>query len=890
MPYDASVGITLSIREALRANTCEKRGEIYSLSLLSGNEENGFLSKLKEIQGSCLGKEDAAESIDTFIRSNIKREWYHTDFQFKAVIEEEAAYQKALASFFIGKETVESNVRWKVPVSFTSGTVSVCEVYGYVHAIFREDSGRHTAVIFLDGKPVYSMRARKFENKLENAPELIGAYLSLREKYGDDMRLVLAYSRPKDSKKSTGFDETQILSWSFKGVSEAELMERFEKVLTEKKETSDCSTCRYSSLCSGMNIPKAEKKENADKKRNPRFTEDQQKLVDFKDGACAVYAVPGAGKTTSLVYRLKKLLDAGVDAKSILFVTFTNKACEEIRERVKELLNADFEEELPDIFTYNGLGWQILRDNREIVGDLKLLSSLDEKLFLMECISELEEPLKGFNMTALEGRYGLLNELLRSFRAFDGDEKTAEKEFSRLLNNGKDPKQVQLLKEIVSHKISEYGYIGYDEQITLAYKLLSENPKILKEYGKQWRYIMADEFQDSSQDNVDLLYLLANAGKRNLVVVGDADQSIYEWRNASPKHLVNFQEVFPGAQMIYMRDNFRSVKNILAAANSLISKNANRVKMSMVAHKDATGLPNRVKNCSVREVPFIIEQLIKSNYQYGSIAVLSRNNAPLAKVKGVLDEKGIGSVSPTELLTRDAFFVLLKDILDMFFIGFTDTTDISMYRYLLACGITPPTKQEKKETLYKNLVVHYDVVPLISSDIDSMMAYEVYDADMAENELYESFRRLYFLFLEFLSPKYTPQKALKAVASAFDADKRMPSILELEKLIDFQDFSTLKDLWHYLQFMVDFGDDTKVEHEPSLDKVNLMTAHSSKGKEFPAVIILQSEDFTDTEEERRLLYVAMTRAEKVLFALETPGSESGMLNEIAGLMNTVRFA
>lgn len=890
MPKDVSTGIALSIREALRANTCKKRGEIYSLSLLSGNEENGFFSKLKEIQGSCLGKDDAPECIDAFIRSDIRRDWYHTDFQYKAVIEEEAAYQKALASFFIGKKSVESNVRWEIPISFVSGDVSVSEVYGYVHAVFKEDSGRHTAVIFMDGKPVYSMRARKYENKLENAPELIGAYLALHEKYGDDMRLVLAYSRPKDLKKSSGFDESQILSWSFKGVPEHELVERFSKILTEKKEGSDCSTCRYSSLCSGMNIPKAEKKENSGKRKNPRFTEDQQKLVDFKDGACAVYAVPGAGKTTSLVYRLKKLLDSGVDAKSILFVTFTNKACEEIRERVKSLLDADFEEELPDIFTYNGLGWQILRDNREIAGDLKLLSALDEKLFLMECISELKEPLKGFNMAALEGRYGLLSELVRSFRAFDSDEKTAEKEVSRLLNNGKDPEQVQCLKEIVSHRISENGYIGYDEQITLAYKLLSENPDILKEYGKRWGYIMADEFQDSSQDNVDLLYLLANAGKRNLVVVGDADQSIYEWRDASPKHLVNFQEVFPEAQMIYMRDNFRSVKNILAAANSLISRNANRVKMSMIAHKDATGLPNRVKNCSIKEVPFIIEQLIKSNYQYGSIAVLSRNNAPLAKVKGVLDEKGIGSVSPTELLTRDAFFVLVKDILDMFFYGFTDATDISMYRYLLACGITPPAKDDKRKTLYKNLVVHHNIVPLMASDMDSMMAYEVFDTDMAGNKLYEPFRKLYFIFSEFMTPRYTPQRALKSIIRAFDADKRMPSIIELERLIDFQGFSTLKDLWQYLQFMIDFADDTKVEHEPSPDKVNLMTAHGSKGKEFPAVIILQSEDFTDTEEERRLLYVAMTRAEKVLFALETPGSESGMLNEIAGLMNTVRFA
>lgn len=124
-----------------------------------------------------------------------------------------------------------------------------------------------------------------------------------------------------------------------------------------------------------------------------------------------------------------------------------------------------------------------------------------------------------------------------------------------------------------------------DEQITLAIEILKQNPQVRKRISIKWQYIMADEFQDASKENVELLYLIAKEKSPNIVVVGDADQSIYEWRNGSPKYLIEFPEIFPNTRKIYMQDNFRSTDQILESSNQLIALNQNRVDIFMRPHK-----------------------------------------------------------------------------------------------------------------------------------------------------------------------------------------------------------------------------------------------------------------------------------------------------------------
>ena len=334
-----------------------------------------------------------------------------------------------------------------------------------------------------------------------------------------------------------------------------------------------------------------------------------------------------------------------------------------------------------------------------------------------------------------------------------------------------------------------------------------------------------------------------------------------------------------------MKDNFRSVRQILEASNHLISKNLGRIAMFMVAHKESKALPYRMKNGELSHIPEIIELLRTKKYEYGDIAILSRNNSALIKARAILNKAGIDTLSPFDYLIKDHFYILVKDILDLFFLGFCNENDLSFFRYLLACEIDIPKKRNIKESYYRNLILFHKMTPIEVDNMESMMAYEVEDAEKQTDKLYLAFWRLYQLFVRFCYHK-NAATALKEIVYEFHCANNLPALQELIRLIDFEDLKDLRAFWEYLCFMVELEDDRKIEHEPVPEKVNLLTAHGSKGKEFPAVIILQTEDFGTTEEERRLLYVGMTRAKKVLFTLESSGKESELLNEISDYVLT----
>ena len=879
---------SLSIQQLIGTGNCQKRREYISFNLLRNDEISNFHSELLKLQGNHMGKPDVHKVIEDYIYQNSKREWYKMGSQYEIILAEEAAYHKRLASFFIGKSVTARNLPWSFSLKTTTDPTEHVEIYGHVHAVIKEND-RYNALILSNSTPKYSSRASLNKNKPSYAPELIAAYLGLSHMFGKNMKVSLVYDRHKEDSVGSEFHPAaQYLTADFSNLSEQELRSRLLEYTLNGKEPFDCLKCGFFSICSGMQLPIKEECEvfNDSIRKKPCFTDNQRKVVNFLDGTCAVYAVPGAGKTTALVYRLLNLLDSGIDPKEILFITFTNKACEEIKSRIKNRLNTEFDEELPEIYTYNGLGWQILRDHREIVGDLKLLTPIDEKQILIECIDLFKEPLKGYSYRYIEGPYGLLSSLLGSFKRLTAD---ASKETSNLYANGHDPEQVCRLKAIYENRIIEEKYIDFDQQITLARDLLLEHTDILQSYGKKWRYIMADEYQDSSKENVELLYLIADSGQKNLVVVGDTDQSIYEWRNGSPKYLLEFDKHYPNCQKIYMNDNFRSVRQILEASNVLISKNENRIDMFMVAHKDSNAMPYRIRNCYIAQIPSLLELLLKKNYSYGDVAILSRNNAPLHKVKEMLDKLGIESLSPADELANEPFYILVKDILDMFFLGFS-STDFAFFRYMLISGCKLPEKKDPNLSYYHNLVTFYDVVPILANDTLTMLTYGIEEDTEKENDpIYLAFKRLYYIFLELLRIK-EPKEYLQLLFRLFHIDSDAPAVTELLRIMDFQDFRTLEQFWGYLNLMEELNDNHKIERIPTSEKVNLMTAHSSKGKEFPVVILLQTEDYGDTEEERRLFYVAMTRAKKCLFALESPGNECHFLNEITDYMQTLQLS
>lgn len=860
---------------------CREKREMCALSLNKGNEERAFQHSILKYQGEVFGDSDAPKKISEYVKKGYNPEWMLTEAQYQIIVEEKAAYHARMAAFFVGRKRVEYQMRVQIPMEIPCGAVSIDGITQDVHAVTEEKKDAmnyYAAYIFQEGCPKYSKWARRKDRRPEYAPELICAYLGLYKKYSP-LRVCIVYLNHEKDRPQEPLKQIQIVEVDFSKETPEELMDRLKESLTAGQiEKGDCENCSLFTTCKVKDIVQIAAEEErpliepVKRQQAPKFTPSQKEVVDFEDGTCSVIAVPGAGKTTALVHRMVRLIDQGVEPSRILFVTFTNKAAEEIRTRAEMLLGDGTD--LPEVCTFNGLGWAILRDHPEIYGPLRLLTELEQKQLILRCMDEFGEKMKGFNYTYIQGRYGMLRSLIKSF---DKLEKESDKEITRLLKDGRDVQQVLQLHQAYKNLLKEEGYIDFDQQITLAVKLLKDNPALLEFYAGKYDYIMADEFQDSSQDNVNLLYLLTNAGKRNLVVVGDVDQSIYEWRDGSPVHLMEFAEKFPGTTVIHMKDNFRSGEEIILLANQLIQKNQNRIAMSMIPHKKGA-IPYFLKNQGIAQVPEIVQMLHGKNYEYGDIAVLARTNAPLANVKEALERVGIQAISPSDLLLHDGTFVLIKDVFDLYrHSSDEEYEDFPMYRYLLSQGAEVFYKPNRSASLYENLI-DGGLVRVNTKEVDSILEYGV-EQDDTGNPYYEAFKRLFQLFLV-LDGNIPAPKALEAVCALLHVPEKHPVRLALEERIDQQDIRETGVFTQYLQEMVDLADDGTVDNEVCPEKVSLMTSHKSKGKEFPVVIIIQSEDYEKTEEERRLMYVSMTRAKKVLFILESPGSHCSLIDDL----------
>lgn len=854
-----------SIRQIMRMMGCEYNADYDRLNILMDKERLERISMeedLMSLHGTVFGQEDAPEKIEAYIRDNFKQEWFLAEAQYEEQLKEKIFYHKRMSSFFIGKKVLDANVRYQVMLAKEIGYTHSKLFQGVVHVITVDEKNSPNAIIFKAGKPVYKWGARKPDTKIENAPELLAAYIGLSPVYGSELKVTIVYLKcDNDSIENESLKKTQIVTADFSRTEEKILKDRLQRVLTEFVE-KDCDSCRYKILCKGeARIVEQENKALVPGK-TPIFTASQQEVVDFGKGACAVYAVPGAGKTTTLVYRLCRMISSGIDPQSIMFVTFTRKAAAEIKDRVKKILGTEKEVELPDIYTYNGLGWQIIRDHPEVMGVKKLLSPMDEKILLLDIINRSEK-LTGYRYSLMDGKFGLLNQLQKTFNGILRDK---ERELDALAKAGRNTSQIMKLFAEWINAIKDGNYITYDEQVTLAVQLLKKCPDALAAYGSRWNYIMADEFQDSSQDNVELLYMLAKAGGGNIVVVGDADQSIFEWRDGSPKHLLNFGDYFP-AKKIIMNDNFRSSEKILDASNQLIARNMDRIDISMQAHIKGNVLPYRVKNSNTESVLRILELLREKHVRLENIAILSRKNAALEKCRQILEQVGIGTVSPSDLLIKDVFFILIKDVLNLYIDGM-ESSDMSFFRLCKFLGAELPKKTDTKKTFYQDMVDSKRISPIDIHDMDSMIEYSVDCEDKNGDKIYAAAKKIHTIFLEMQMEK--PAVFVQRAAEIIGYDPEDPAVKALLSVVEqHEPMETLQELKEYMEIMLKIGDETMVEHGLVEGKVNLMTAHGAKGKEFPAVIVLQSEDFQPTEEERRLMYVAMTRAKKVLFLMES---------------------
>ena len=600
------------------------------------------------------------------------------------------------------------------------------------------------------------------------------------------------------------------------------------------------------------------------------LNEKQYEAVTTLEGPILIIAGAGSGKTRVITYRIANMLESGIPQSQILALTFTNKAAKEMEERVKELTGKKLQN--LTISTFHAFGVKILRQDIEMLGwrsNFSIYDDVDRNQLIKETGREL-----GFTADALDV-YKIGN-LFSNIKIGRWDWESANDQYRKLY-------------EEYQSGLKLYNAVDFDDLIGLPIKLFREFPEVLQKYRDRYKYIMVDEFQDTSIQQYLLMHAIAD---RNVAVVGDDDQSIYSWRGANYENILMFERDFPGVKEIRLEQNYRSTETILAAANGVISNNTNR-KDKALWSGNGSGKPIEIfmpENESA-EADFICEMIqslcISEKRSYGDFGVLIRANT----LTRAIEEGFLQANIPYTVSGGTSFFQRkeIKDIISYLRVISNHDDDINLLRI-----INTPRRGIGRKTIEQiNEIAKNQKCSLWTSINALISAQESPLGDKMKIEL-ESFvamiteQRTLLLggkglakkvramvdtvnYMDYLMQEY--QKNEKAARFKF---------LNIEHLINSIDtwennpdnFDT--GLYAYLNRITLISRDD-MEDDSLKGKVSLMTIHASKGLEFPVVFIAGAEEGLipharsleegdgNVEEERRLFYVAITRARDKLF-------------------------
>ena len=608
---------------------------------------------------------------------------------------------------------------------------------------------------------------------------------------------------------------------------------------------------------------------------------EQYEAVSSIDGPVLIIAGAGSGKTRVITFRMAYMLDKGVPQSQILALTFTNKASREMAERVKELTGKKLQ--MLTVSTFHAFGVKILREDIQRLGwreNFSIYDDVDRNQLIKESGREL-----GFTADALDV-YAIGNLFSQI--------KTGMKHWGEGAND-----QYERLYEEYQSGLKLYNAVDFDDLIVLPIKLFREHPEVLAKYRDRYKYIMVDEFQDTSLQQYQFMHAIAD---RNVCVVGDDDQSIYSWRGANYENIVMFERDFPGLKEIKLEQNYRSTGTILAAANGVIAHNTNRKEKSLWSGNDS-GKPIEIyiPENEADEADFVADTIqeirMEEKLRYADFGVLIRANT----LSRAIEEAFLEANIPYLMSGGTSFFQRkeIKDVISYLRVIANPDDDINLLRIIntprrgigrkaiedisaaataMKCSLwvaiesliaipeftlggpeTNPGGLTEKSRLdletFVNFINEHRTTMLSGKDLSNKVKKMVDEID----------------YWSYLVQEY--QKNEKAARYKFlNIDSLINSISTWEK--DPDNFK--KSLYDYLNRITLISRDDMDEDEDK-GKVNLMTIHASKGLEFPVVFIVGAEDGIipharsmeegdgSVEEERRLFYVAITRARDKLF-------------------------
>lgn len=631
------------------------------------------------------------------------------------------------------------------------------------------------------------------------------------------------------------------------------------------------------------------------------LNEKQMEAVNVIEGQLLILAGAGSGKTTVLMNRIAHMINKGINPWNILALTFTNKAANEMKERITNHSPKELADKI-NMSTFHSLCLDILKREWK---HLNIFSKQFDVSDQSNSASYLRGLLKGKTKTKpttiLKYISNLKNELVDSQTFISGDSDNPHIDWNKVKEviEEIDSEHLKILEAAYpkyEKLLKEKNLADFDDLIMLTVKLFLENPEILQKYQDRYRYIMVDEYQDTNRSQYILIKLLAGKYK-NLAVVGDDFQSIYAFRGSDIRNILNFDKDYPEAKIIKLEQNYRSTKNIIKAANEVIFKNKNQKKKTLFTDNEKgdniTIFKSEYANDGADYVAQTILELVQSGKRkFEDFTVLYRNNSLSADVELAFSNYSV----PYVKLSGRGFFETeeAQDIIN--YLAFIhNTNNLSAFSRI----IRKPKRRIAEKTIKKIENEFYDGNLL--EILDDLSAIErVQKKAVEEGKKFAEMIRKYQQIKDTVSVSEIIKGVLEEIEyeekilSAYDSELKKTKKQNIDKLIEMivtDEAKTGKKrlLDEYVEEIILYNHDDEGENS---DSVKLMTIHGSKGLEFPVVFMIgmnqeifpslrfqnngnqfdyeemrrqREKMLSDLEEERRMCYVGFTRAKEQLY-------------------------
>lgn len=585
------------------------------------------------------------------------------------------------------------------------------------------------------------------------------------------------------------------------------------------------------------------------------LNDEQKKAVMHLNGPCLVLAGAGSGKTRVLTTRIAYLIDNGIPSYNILAITFTNKAAKEMKERVETLVPGNY----AFLGTFHSLGVRILRENSKECGLESNFTILDSD----DVLSLIKRIMKNKAIDPKE----LAPSYVRNRISFIKNENLSSREIDNLFNTVSEKKVLDIY-QTYQELIHKNNSVDFDDLLVLPVELFKKYPEILDKYQEKFKYILVDEYQDTNEVQYQFNKLLASK-YRNLFVVGDANQSIYGFRNANFRNILNFEKDYKDAYVVTLESNYRSTNNILECANCVIRNNKERKELNLKG-TIGDGVKTQYITCENGKMEALtiideIKKLYNQGYDYKDIGILYRTNGQSRLLEEVFLKENI----PYNVVGAYYFYQRkeIKDLLSYLKLINNQNDDIALRRV-----INEP-KRGIGEKAIENL--SNEATRLGSSMFDAIskgreLAFKDLILDMIKAQDNLSLTE----FIDYVIDKSGMKESLTSEKS-LENDLRLDNLEEFKSVTaSFEERTgsvNLSDFLEEISLVADIS-----EHKEEKDAVTLMTIHSAKGLEFDCVFLCGMEEGifphqnsfgsdAEIEEERRLCYVGITRARKVLY-------------------------